>query len=377
MAGKGQGHIQSAPVISAAAPLFRARAIGFDPGFKEWLELRRKRVEEYPRREQAYVPVKEKYDAEMKRWWNEVHNSPEYTARVKAWEEENKQAVEAGKPPLPRPQPPEPRPVAPESPDGGRDLPYMIGNFYHAMVAPLIPYAIRGVTWYQGESNSDNAKQYRALFPILIADWREKWGQGDFPFLFVQLPNLGKPATEPVQNQDNWVGTREAQARALALPNTGMAVTIDVGDPYEVHVKDKRDVGVRLSLVARHIVYGEDLVYTGPSYDSMTIEEKRIRITFNNVGSGLKIGSPPWTPSSKIPPLAAEVKGVAIAGADKKWYWANTRIEGNTLVVWSSQVSAPMAVRYGWANNPLCNLYNKENLPAAPFRTFRTDTWEP
>jgi sialate O-acetylesterase len=253
----------------------------------------------------------------------------------------------------------------------------MIGNFYHAMVAPLIPYAIRGVTWYQGESNSDNAKQYRALFPILIADWRQKWGQGDFPFLFVQLPNLGKPATEPVQNQDNWVGTREAQARALALPNTGMAVTIDVGDPYEVHVKDKLDVGVRLSLVARHIVYGEDLVYTGPSYDSMTIEEKRIRITFNNVGSGLKIGSPPWTPSSKLPPLAAEVKGVAIAGADKKWYWANTRIEGNTLVVWSSQVSAPMAVRYGWANNPLCNLYNKENLPAAPFRTFRTDTWEP
>jgi sialate O-acetylesterase len=207
----------------------------------------------------------------------------------------------------------------------------------------------------------------------MIADWREKWGQGNFPFLYVQLPNIGPLATEPVQAQDRWPGIREAQAKALSLPNTGMATFIDVGDPDDVHGKDKLDVGVRLSLIARHLVYGEDIVHTGPSYASMKVRGKRVLITFGNTGSGLVIGSPPWTPSGKIPPRSSKLQGFAIAGQDKKWNWAQARINGDQVVVWSDQVSRPVAVRYGWADNPPCNLYNKENLPAAP---FRTDDWE-
>ena len=295
-------------------------------------------------------------------------------ARKKLWEEENKAAREQGKPPPPRPQPSQPRPTAPEPPDGGPYSSFMVGNLYNAMIAPLMPYAIKGVIWYQGESNCNNSKQYRVLFPIMITDWREKWGQGNFPFLFVQLPNINKPATEPVQGEDRWPGVREAQAKAMSVPNTGMATIIDVGDPDEVHGKDKIDVGVRLSLVARHLVYGEDIVYTGPTYDSMKVEGNKVLITFKDTGSGLAIGTPPWTPSGKIPPVASELKGFAIAGADKKWVWAQARINGDQVVVSSDQASNPAAVRYGWADNPPCNLYNKEKLPAAP---FRTDDWEP
>jgi len=250
----------------------------------------------------------------------------------------------------------------------------MVGNLYNAMIAPLMPYAIKGVIWYQGESNCNNSKQYRVLFPIMITDWREKWGQGNFPFLFVQLPNINKPATEPVQGEDRWPGVREAQAKAMSVPNTGMATIIDVGDPDEVHGKDKIDVGVRLSLVARHLVYGEDIVYTGPIYDSMKVEGNKVLITFKNTGGGLAIGTPPWTPSGKIPPVASELKGFAIAGADKKWVWAQARINGDQVVVSSDQAPNPAAVRYGWADNPPCNLYNKVNPPAA---AFRTDEWEP
>jgi sialate O-acetylesterase len=250
----------------------------------------------------------------------------------------------------------------------------MVGNLYNAMVAPLTHYAIKGVIWYQGESNSGNSKQYRVLFSILIADWREKWRQGNFPFLFVQLPNINKPATEAVQDQDRWPGLREAQAKALALPNTGMATIIDVGDPDEVHCKDKLDIGVRLSLVARHLVYGEDIVYTGPTYDSMKVKGNRISITFKNTGGGLTIGTAPWTPSGRIQPVSSELKGFAIAGPDRNWHWAQARINGDQVIVSCDQATNPVAVRYGWADNPPCNLYNKEKLPAAP---FRTDDWQP
>ena len=252
----------------------------------------------------------------------------------------------------------------------------MVGTIYNAMIAPLTHFAIKGVIWYQGESNCENSRQYHALFPILIMDWREKWGQGNFPFLFVQLPNLNKPATEPVESDNGcfWTGIRDAQAKALALTNTGMATTIDVGDPYNVHGKDKYDVGYRLSLVARHLVYGEDIVYTGPVYNSMNIEGQKILISFKSIGGGLVIGTPPWSPSGKIPPLADELKGFAIAGADRKWVWAKALIQGDQVVVWSEHVSNPVAVRYGWADNPPCNLYNREKLPAAP---FRTDDWQP
>jgi sialate O-acetylesterase len=249
----------------------------------------------------------------------------------------------------------------------------MVGNLYNAMIAPLIPYAIKGVIWYQGESNCNNSKQYRVVFPIMITDWREKWGQGNFPFLFVQLPNINKPATGPVQGEDRWPGVRDAQAKAMSVPNTGMATIIDVGDPDEVHGKDKIDVGVRLSLVARHLVYGEDIVYTGPTYDSMKVEGNSIRISFKSIGGGLMLGAPPWTANGKPVPPPDELTGFGIAGADKKWIWAKAEIDGNTAVVFSDAVPAPVAVRYGWVNNPDCDLYNKEGLPASP---FRTDDWD-
>ena len=248
----------------------------------------------------------------------------------------------------------------------------MVGNYYNAMIAPLMPYAIKGAIWYQGESNSGNSKQYRTLFPLLINDWRERWGQGNFPFLFVQLPNIKKPATQPVQETDLWPGLREAQALTLSVPNTGMATIIDVGDPYDVHGKDKFHVGTRLALVARHVVYGENIVYSGPTYGSMKVAGNKIEITFKNTGTGLEIGTAPWTPSGKIPPVAKELKGFAIAGEDKNWFGADARIAGNSVIVESPQVPHPVAVRYGLADNPPCNLYNKEKLPAAP---FRTDNW--
>jgi sialate O-acetylesterase len=310
----------------------------------------------------------------MTQYWNNVENAPEFVAKKKLWEEQRKVALGQGKLPPPRPEPSQPGPTAPDAPDGGPYSSFMVGNLYNAMIAPLMPFAIKGVIWYQGESNCNNSRQYRTLFPILIADWREKWGQGNFPFLFVQLPNINKPATGPVQDTDQWPGIREAQAMATTLPDTGMATIIDVGDPYEVHGRDKIDVGVRLSLVARHLVYGEDIVYAGPSYDAMALEGNKIRISFKHTGSGLMIGAPPWTPSGIIPPVAGELKGFAIAGSNKKWVWAQARINGDQVIVSSDQVVHPVAVRYGWADNPPCNLYNREKLPAAP---FRTDDWEP
>jgi sialate O-acetylesterase len=348
--------------------------IDADSAFTDWLAKREGVIDAYPQKLAEYLPAKAKYDAEMARYWSEVENAPEFVAKKKLWETESKAAREQGKPPPPRPQPAQPKPTAPEPPDGGPYNNFMAGNLYNAMIAPLMPYAIKGVIWYQGESNCENSKQYRVLFPIMISDWREKWGQGNFPFLFVQLPNINKPALQPVQEQDRWPGLREAQAKATFLPDTGMATIIDVGDPDEVHGKDKLDVGVRLSLIARHLVYGEEIVSSGPTYDSMQVEGNEITITFKNAGGGLAIGTPPWSPTGKIPPVASELKGFAIAGPDKKWHWARARINGDQVIVSCDQVTNPVAVRYGWADNPPCNLYNKEKLPAAP---FRTDDWQP
>ena len=336
------------------------------------LEQRSKRAAEYPQRLIEFPALLAKYKADVARWESEVRNVPEFLAKIKAWEVEKAKAIHEGTIPPPEPRPSEKKPKAPELPEGGPESPFMIGSYYNAMIAPLIPYAIKGVIWYQGESNGDKSKQYEALFPILIKSWREAWKQGEFPFLFVQLANNGKPATLPVEEADVFPGVREAQAKALSVPNTGMAVTVDIGDPSDVHSRDKYHVGLRLSLLARHHVYGEDLVFSGPTYDSMKINGKQIELSFKNRGSGLMIDTPPWVPFGKIPPVASELKGFAIAGADKKWVWANAKIRGEVIVVESPQVPAPVAVRYGWANNPPCNLYNKEKLPASP---FRTDQW--
>jgi sialate O-acetylesterase len=226
---------------------------------------------------------------------------------------------------------------------------------YNARIAPLIPYSIRGAIWYQGEGNITRAYQYRSLFPLLIQDWRTRWGLGYFPFLFVQLANHRDKQLIPAD--DEFAELREAQTLALRYPNTGMAVAIDIGDALDIHPRNKLDVGRRLYLAARKIAYNEDIVHTGPVYEKMEIEENRIRIFFSNAENGL------FTSDGK------EVRGFAIAGADGKFFWAEAAIEGNTVLVSSMDVLHPVEVRYAWEANPGVNLYNTEGLPALPFRS--------
>ncbi|HET8828901.1 MAG TPA: sialate O-acetylesterase [Pelobium sp.] len=229
---------------------------------------------------------------------------------------------------------------------------------YNAMIAPIVPYGIKGVIWYQGEGNARRALQYRSLFPLLINDWRIQWSDKKLPFIFVQLANFKERNTEPVAS-DNWAMLREAQTMALKLPNTGMAVAIDIGDAKDIHPKNKQDVGKRLYLAASHVAYNKPVVYSGPMYESMTINNDKAEISFKHVGTGL---------TSKGKPLTA----FEIAGADKKFYWADAEIFGDKIVLSSKEVSKPVAVRYAWSSNPAASLYNKEGLPASP---FRTDSW--
>jgi sialate O-acetylesterase len=229
---------------------------------------------------------------------------------------------------------------------------------YNAMINPVIPYGIRGAIWYQGESNTGSAYQYRELFPTMIKDWRAKWGQGDFPFLFVQLANYMERNKKPVE--DGWAELREAQLMTLELPSTGMAVTIDIGDAKDIHPSNKQDVGKRLSLIARNNVYKEEIPYSGPIFKSMEIKEDKIIIAFNFTYDGLSIKD------SKI------LKGFTIAGDDKVFHWAKAIIEGDKVIVNSPDVKNPKAIRYAWSSNPECNLVNSAGLPASP---FRTDDW--
>lgn len=230
---------------------------------------------------------------------------------------------------------------------------------YNGGIAPLIPFGIKGAIWYQGENNAGKAYQYRTLFPMLIEDWRVRWGQGYFPFLFVQLANYRDKQAEPVDN--DWAELREAQSLTLKYPNTGMAVTIDIGEANDIHPKNKLEVGKRLFLLAQSLAYGENIVCSGPVYQSMKNEASKIRISFTSIGSGLN------TINNQA------LKGFAIAGEDKKFYWADAVIDGNSIIVSSIKVPNPVAVRYAWAANPDGNLYNKEGLPASP---FRTDQWK-
>ena len=229
---------------------------------------------------------------------------------------------------------------------------------YNGMINPLLSYGIRGAIWYQGESNAGRALQYRSLFKSLINDWRKAWGQSDFPFLFVQLANFMKRVNEPVD--EPWSHLREAQTMALQLPNTGMAVTIDIGDEIDIHPKNKQDVGKRLALNALAKVYGKDIPYSGPLYRSMKVEGNKIVLQFDNTNKGLKIKG------------NKKLKGFTIAGENKKFVWAKAKIDGDKVIVSNSKINKPVAVRYGWAPNPDCNLFNGAELPASP---FRTDNW--
>jgi sialate O-acetylesterase len=290
-----------------------------DPAFRPLLDRWAKILAEYP-------AARQRYEAELQKW-----------------REAAEQAKAQGKPVPPQPRPP----LGPEHP-------HRPANLFNGMIAPLTKFTIRGVIWYQGESNVGRAAEYRRLFPAMITDWRKAWGLGDFPFLFVQLANF--LARKPEPSESAWAELREAQMFALKLPNTGMATAIDIGDANDIHPRNKQEVGRRLALVARAIAYGEPIVYSGPIYERMQVEGNKVRLFFRHVGSGLAC-------------KGEKLTGFAIAGVDGKFVWAEAAIEGDTVVVWSPQVPQPVAVRYAWADNPEVNLYNREGLPALPFRT--------
>ena len=251
------------------------------------------------------------------------------------------------------------------------------GRLFNGMVHPIQPYAIRGVLWYQGESNVGNAGLYRTSFPLLIQDWRQCWQQGDFPFYFCQLANSRAKTDQP--GESVWAELREAQAQTLSVPNTGMAVLIDTGESEDIHPQAKQIAGERLARIALAKTYGRDLPHSGPAYASMKSEGGGIRLSFDHLGGGLVARKVPATydvmrRAGKTAPLvrnspSSQLEGFAICGADKRWVWADAKIDGDTVLVSSDEVPAPIAVRYGWSDNPTCNLYNQAGLPASPFRT--------
>ncbi len=232
---------------------------------------------------------------------------------------------------------------------------------YHGMLEPLIGYGMKGIIWYQGESNVSKSDEYHALFSGLINSWRKEWKQENFPFLFVQLANINEAKTEP--GESKLARLQEAQAAVLSLPNTAMAVANDIGEWNDVHPKNKLDVGRRLALAAEKLAYNEsDIAYSGPTFQSMKIKGNRVILKFSNVGSGM------------IAKDGGELKYFAVADSSKKFVWAKASISGNKITVWSEAVSMPVAVRYAWVDNPVgANLINKEGLPAS---CFRTDNWQ-
>jgi sialate O-acetylesterase len=251
---------------------------------------------------------------------------------------------------------------------------------YNGMISPLLKYRIKGAIWYQGESNAGQAYAYRELFPLMIKDWRERWDQRDFPFYFVQLAPFTSVPKFP--GESAWAELREAQSMTLKLPNTGMAVIVDYGNEYDIHPTPKRPVGERLALIARARDYGEKVVFSGPVFKEMTVEGNKAVVQFTNIGGGLmskelvrtlerteKNGEVRGAWRIKEGSTGAKLIGFTVCGKNRKFFPAEARIQGNTVLVTCEQVPEIAAVRYGWADHPLCNLFNAEGLPASPFRT--------
>lgn len=231
---------------------------------------------------------------------------------------------------------------------------------YNGMINPITQLSIKGVIWYQGENNVGKANDYRTLFPLLINDWRNKW-EYSFPFYWVQLANFLE--ADAVPRKSAWAELREAQTKTLSLPETGEAVIIDIGEANDIHPRNKQDVGLRLALLALNKNYGQkNIIYSGPTYKSVKIERDRVIISFYNIGSGFNIHN-----------KYGYIQGFAIAGLDKKFVWAKAYLDGNDVVVYNENIKNPVAIRYNWSDNPDGNIYNKENLPACP---FRTDDWD-
>jgi sialate O-acetylesterase len=251
-------------------------------------------------------------------------------------------------------------PAQPQSPDARLRGNARPANIYNGVLKPTIGYGIRGAIWYQGEANANRGYEYREMFPLMIRSWREEWGIGDFSFYWVQLADY--LAEKPDPGESMWAELREAQTMTLSrLPATGEAVIIDLGEAQDIHPRNKQDVAKRLARWALARDYGFPVAHRSPIYKSMETEGSRIRITFDHAGAGLK------------PFDVAEPRGFAIAGSDQKFVWAQAKvIAPDKVEVWSDAVERPVAVRYGWADNPRCNLYSREGLPVTP---FRTDDW--
>ena len=247
-----------------------------------------------------------------------------------------------------------PQVAVPPVPGSGWD----VSTIYNAMIAPLVPYALRGAIWYQGESNAGAPGEYRELLPAMIGCWRKDWGY-DFPFLYVQLANFMARQQRPVE-PNSWAELRDSQTATLKTPHTGMAVIIDIGEGPDIHPKNKQDVGTRLALWALAQTYGQKLECSGPLYQSLAVKGDKAVVSFSHVGGGL---------AARGAPLV----GFAVAGTNKVFHAGLARMDGRTVVVSAPEVPAPVAVRYAWANNPICNLYNADGLPASP---FRTDDWK-
>ncbi|MDC0274323.1 MAG: sialate O-acetylesterase [Planctomycetaceae bacterium] len=279
--------------------------------------------------------------------WDAVQAT--YQEKLKKWQDASKTAKEAGKP-LPN------RPRAPRNPLTGNHRP---ANIYNGVLKPTIGYGIRGAIWYQGESNAGRAYQYRDLFPLMITQWRQEWGIGDFPFYWVQLADYRDESPEPQESA--WAELREAQTMTLSLPNSGEAVITDLGEAHDIHPRDKQNVAKRLARWALANDYGIEVPFRSPQYKSMEKNGSRIVLTFDHIGGGLDTFD------------VRQPVGFAIAGEDKQFQWATARLVGkNQIEVWSEDVPNPVSVRYGWADNPVTNVQNVHGLKLTP---FRTDDW--
>ncbi|MCA9034440.1 MAG: sialate O-acetylesterase [Planctomycetaceae bacterium] len=274
-----------------------------------------------------------------------------YEKQLEAWVEQKTAAEQAGRKPPRRPQ-------LAVQPSKDRNYP---SNLFNGKIHPLVGYTIKGAIWYQGENSAGRgfANLYGVQLRTLIDDWRTRWGQGEFPFAWVQLPNFRAEQKQPSESS-GWVEVQEGMLRTLAVPNTGMAITVDVGEANDIHPRNKQAVGSRLAQWALATQYGKNLVPMGPTYRSASVKDNRMIISFDHVGDGLRADK-------------ELLDGFAIAGPDHRFVWADARIDGDKVVVWHDDIAKPQSVRYAWASNPKISLYNSANLPASP---FRTDDWE-
>jgi sialate O-acetylesterase len=297
-----------------------------------------------------FAEVIDPWNAKKAQPWDQAKADAAYEKNMAAWREKVKVAKAAGKEP----------PRAPKKQIDPKFDPNHPANLFNGMIEPIVPYAIHGAIWYQGESNS--ARDYRDMYGLqlktMIEDWRARWGY-DFPFAWVQLPDYRAPQKNPVEAKETWPIIREQMLETLSVPQTGMAVALGLGEETDIHPRNKQGVGARLAMWALHDVYGKNVASCGPLATGHTIKGSEVVVNFKHADGGLKSHD------------GGELKGFVVAGADGKFVWAKARIDGDNVVVSSSEVAEPKAVRYAWADNPVWSLENGAGLPASPFRTDR------